>query len=183
VGFVAISMAVIMLLMFRSEVDKFYRAVDWDLIGFFMALFVVIYVMEQAQVLHWIGLALQSVMGDVTLDKATSLDATTLLVGSAAFSSVTDNIPLSAMLASILHDLNTPDSSGLWWSVIFGANLGGNITPIGSASTLVAVTIMHKHDVKMPFMGFVKLAILFALVQVVLAIAYVILIVPLIPSF
>ena len=182
-GFVAISMAVIMLLMFRSEVDKFYRAVDWDLIGFFMALFVVIYVMEQAQVLHWIGLALQGVMGDVTLAKATSLDATTLLVGSAAFSSVTDNIPLSAMLASILHDLNTPDSSGLWWSVIFGANLGGNITPIGSASTLVAVTIMHKHDVKMSFMGFVKLAILFALVQVVLAIAYVILIVPLIPSF
>ncbi len=182
-GFVAISMAVIMLLMFRSEVDKFYRAVDWDLIGFFMALFVVIYVMEQAEVLHWIGLALQSVMGDVTLANATSLDATTLLVGAAAFSSVTDNIPLSAMLASILHDLNTPDSSGLWWSVIFGANLGGNITPIGSASTLVAVTIMHKHDVKMSFMGFVKLAILFAIVQLILAIAYVIFIVPLIPSF
>jgi Na+/H+ antiporter NhaD/arsenite permease-like protein len=28
--------------------------------------------------------------------------------------------------------------------VIFGANLGGNITPIGSASTLVAVTVIHK---------------------------------------
>ena len=42
---------------------------------------------------------------------------------------------------------------------------------------------MYKHDVKMSFMGFVKLAILFALVQVVLAIAYVVLIVPLIPSF
>ena len=54
--------------MYRSEVDKFYRAIDWDLIGFFMALFVVIYVMEQASVLHWIGLALQSVISDVTAE-------------------------------------------------------------------------------------------------------------------
>ncbi len=177
-GFVAMSMAAIMLLMFRAEVDKFYRAVDWDLIGFFMALFVVIYVMEHAQVLHWIGLALQSVMGDVTQEAASAKDAAVLLLGSAAFSSVTDNIPLAAMLASILHDLGSPDSSGLWWSVIFGANLGGNLTPIGSASTLVAVTIMHKHGLKLSFAQFVKMAFLFAIVQIVLAVAYVIFVIP-----
>lgn len=44
----------------------------------------------------------------------------------------------------------------MWWSVIFGSNLGGNLTPIGYASTLVAVTIMHKHDLRISFMGFVK---------------------------
>lgn len=181
-GFVAMSMAAVMLLMFRNEVDKFYRAVDWDLIGFFMALFVVIYVMEHAHVLHWIGLALQSVMGDVTQELASAKDATTLLLGSAAFSSVTDNIPLAAMLASILNDLGSPDSSGLWWSVIFGANLGGNLTPIGSASTLVAVTIMHKHDIKLSFAQFVKMAFVFAIVQIVLAVLYVIFVIPLIPA-
>ena len=181
-GFVALSMAAVMLLMFRSEVDQFYRSVDWDLIGFFMALFVVIYVMEHAQVLHWIGNFLQSVMGDVTNPTATPKDATTLLLGSAAFSSVTDNIPLAAMLASILSSLDTPDSSGLWWSVIFGANLGGNLTPIGSASTLVAVTIMHKHGLKMSFAQFVKMAFIFAVVQIAIAVAYVIFVIPLIPG-
>ena len=180
-GFVALAMAAAMLLMFRSEVDQFYRSVDWDLIGFFMALFVVIYVMEHAQVLHWIGEFLQSVMGDVTNPTASAKDATTLLLGSAAFSSVTDNIPLAAMLASILSNLNTPDSSGLWWSVIFGANLGGNLTPIGSASTLVAVTIMHKHGIKLSFANFVKMAFIFAVVQIALAIAYVVFVIPLIP--
>ena len=181
-GFVALSMAAVMLLMYRSEVDKFYRAVDWDLIGFFMALFVVIYVMEHANVLHWIGLALQSVISNVTSEVATAGDATTLLLGSAAFSSVTDNIPLSAMLASILHDLNAPNSSGLWWSVIFGSNLGGNLTPIGSASTLVAVTIMHKHGLNMTFAKFVQMAFLFAVVQILLAILYVIFVIPLLPG-
>ena len=86
------------------------------------------------------------------------------------------------MLASILNDLGAPDSSGLWWSVIFGANLGGNLTPIGSASTLVAVTIMHKHDIKLSFAQFVKMAFLFAVVQIAIALLYVIFVVPLIPA-
>ena len=47
------------------------------------------------------------------------------------------------------------------------------MTPIGSASTLVAVTIIHKYNLPMSFAGFVKLAFLFALVQIVLAIIYV----------
>ena len=64
----------------------------------------------------------------------------------------------------------------MWWSVIFGANLGGNITPIGSASTLVAVTIIHKNKLPMSFGGFVKVAVPYAVAQIVLATAYVLLV-------
>jgi Na+/H+ antiporter NhaD/arsenite permease-like protein len=88
-------------------------------------------------------------------------------------SSVTDNIPLAAMLAKILKSLGTDSESALWWSVVFGANLGGNITPIGSASTLVAVTIMHKNGLKLSFGGFVSKAILFAGAQLAIAVVYV----------
>lgn len=182
-GFVAMSFAAIMLVRFRHEVDRFYKAVDWDLLGFFMALFVVIYVMEQAAVLESIGIGLQAVLSSLQpgadLSRGTNpVDASILLVGSAAFSSVTDNIPLAAMLASILASFQVPADSGLWWSVIFGANLGGNLTPIGSASTLVAVTVMHKHGVKMTFGRFVKLALPFAAIQILLAVIYVLVVVP-----
>ena len=57
--------------------------------------------------------------------------------------------------------------------LIFGANLGGNLTPIGSASTLVAVTIMHKQKLNLSFAGFVKVAFPYAIVQLVLATIYV----------
>ena len=77
------------------------------------------------------------------------------------------------MLAKILAGLQTPTDSPLWWAVVFGANLGGNITPIGSASTLVAVTIIHKHKIKLSFTGFVVRAIGFAIVQLLLALVYV----------
>ena len=89
---------------------------------------------------------------------------------------MTDNIPLAAMLAKILGspDLAIPENSPLWWSVVFGANLGGNLTPIGSASTLVAVTIIHKHDLRLSFAAFVKKALPFAVVQITLAAIYVV---------
>ena len=172
-GFVALAFAAIMLIRYKSEVDKFYRAIDWDLLGFFTALFVVIYVMEHARVLALIGhgldvlIALNHSVGD-------GVGTCALLVSSAAFSAVTDNIPLSAMLAKIIQEIDgiTPESP-LWWAVIFGANLGGNLTPIGSASTLVAVTIIHKNKIKLSFSGFVAKAFPFAAAQIALATLYV----------
>ena len=167
-GYVALSFAGIMLIRFKAVADRFYQALDWDLLGFFCALFLFIHVIEQAQVLQVIGLGIEQLIG-----LGPQAGTAAVLWGAAVFSSVTDNIPLAAMLANILQDLDTPSDSPLWWSVVFGANLGGNLTPIGSASTLVAVTIMHKHELKVTFGGFVKLAFVYALVQLVLATVYV----------
>ncbi len=170
-GFVAMAFAVLMLSRYKSEVDQFYKAIDWDLILFFMSLFVVINVMEHAQVLSLIGQGVEWLIGS----EESKTGTTTLLLSSALFSAVTDNIPLAAMLAKILEQIGTSGDSVLWWSVIFGANLGGNITPIGSASTLVAVTIIHKYKLQLSFAGFIKMALPFALMQIALATAYVLL--------
>jgi Na+/H+ antiporter NhaD/arsenite permease-like protein len=100
-----------------------------------------------------------------------------IVVLGAAASSVTDNIPLAAMLAKILAAnpvIGADPNSPFWWAVVFGANLGGNLTPIGSASTLVAVTIIHKYELNLSFAGFVARALPFAGVQILLAVAYVI---------
>ena len=169
-GFVAMAFAIIMLVRYKAEADTFYGAIDWDLILFFAFLFVTIYVMEQALVLDLIGKGFAPIiaLGDL-------LGSGLLLAVAAVASSVTDNIPLAAMLAKILSSpaFATQSDSLLWWSVIFGANLGGNLTPIGSASTLVAVTIMHKHHLEVPFARFVVLAAPYAAVHILLAIAYV----------
>ncbi|HIC28756.1 MAG TPA: hypothetical protein EYO85_04825, partial [Rhodospirillales bacterium] len=126
-GFVALTFAGIVLLAYKHEVDKFYKAVDWDLLAFFAGLFVVINTMEHAGVLAVMGQGIERLtgLGEV-------FGSGLLLIAAAIASAVTDNIPLAAMLARILDDLNTPASSPYWWCVILGANLGGNITPIGS---------------------------------------------------
>jgi Na+/H+ antiporter NhaD/arsenite permease-like protein len=168
-SFVAISFSIVMLIRYKSEVDQFYKAIDWDLIGFFAALFIVINVMEHAQVLGLIGEGIGKIIGETENLMGTGA----LLISSAVFSSVTDNIPLSAMLAKILTAKQVASSSPLWWAVVFGANLGGNLTPIGSASTLVAVTIIHKYNINLPFTGFVKKAMPFAMLHIAIAVVYV----------
>lgn len=167
-GFVALFFAGVVLLAYRSEVDKFYSAVDWDLLGFFASLFVVIHIMEHAQVLALIGRGISAM-----LSFPSPGDSIVLLSSAAGASSVTDNIPLAAMLAQILGNMAEAPDPQYWWCVIFGANLGGNITPIGSASTVVAMTIIHRQELKLTFGGFVKTALPFALVQIVLATVYV----------
>ena len=172
-GYVAITFGVIMLLRFKAIADKFYQAIDWDLLGFFAALFVVINVMEHALVLELMGQGLAHVIG-----LGDTLGAGLIVVLGATVSSVTDNIPLAAMLAKILTahpTIGSDPDSPFWWAVVFGANLGGNLTPIGSASTLVAVTIIHKYELNLSFVGFVKRALPFAVVQILLAVAYIVL--------
>lgn len=169
IGFVALTFALLMLLKYRHEADKFYQAIDWDLIGFFMGLFVILSVMDHALVLEDIGKGIHLMVGDTESASGT----VTLLFSSALFSSVTDNIPLTAMLSKILVSMHTSGESPLWWSVVFGANLGGNLTPIGSASTLVAMTIMNKYGVEISFGAFVVKALPFAMAQIILSALYV----------
>ena len=166
-GYVALSFAIIALIQHKATADRFYRELDWDLLAFFAALFIVINVMEHAQVLHLIGRGLEPI-----LNLGNTIGPSALLVASAVASSVTDNIPLAAMLSKILVGLDLSSDSPYWWAVIFGANLGGNITPIGSASTLVAVTIIHKSEIALSFAGFVKRAVPYAAVQLAIAVVY-----------
>jgi Na+/H+ antiporter NhaD/arsenite permease-like protein len=126
--------------------------------------------MEHAGVLALIGEGIGALVG-----MGPRVGAGLLLVSAALTSSVTDNIPLAAVLANILSGAQTDPQSPLWWCVIFGANLGGNLTPIGSASTVVAVTLMHKSELKVSFFGFVRQAAPFALAQIALSALYVLL--------
>ena len=170
-AYVALFFAGVMLIKFKSSASQFYKAVDWDLLGFFIALFAFINVLEHALVLKEIGKALAVIIG-----LGDKVGGGLLLVSASAFSSVTDNIPLAAMLAKMLQtNPSITGESSQWWSVIFGANLGGNLTPIGSASTLVAVTMMHKNKLPMSFSGFVVKALPFAVMQIILATIYLLL--------
>jgi len=173
-GFVALAFAGVMLVRYKAVADRFYKAIDWDLLFFFVCLFAVINVMEHAQVLTLIGEWIKPMLG-----LGEKSGPASLLLASAVASSVTDNIPLAAMLAKILGgipDIATNPDSPYWWAVIFGSNLGGNITPIGSASTLVSVTIIHKYGLKLSFAGFVKVALPYALIQLALGVGYLMLV-------
>jgi len=164
--FVAFTGATIMLLLRPKLVTEALRKVEWSLVFFFVGLFVLIGICghERVGVLRYMG------DGVSWLTEATGPAASSILVWvTGVLSGLTDNVPLAAMLAKMLPANTAPD---IWWSAIIGGNLGGNITPIGSAAVVVGVTLMKREGIKLTFVGFMKTAAPFAFVQLLIASVY-----------
>ena len=64
----------------------------------------------------------------------------------------------------------------LWWSLVLGSNLGGNGTPIGSISCVIALHALKKEaKISVGWGEFIKLGSMIMIVQVVGAVAYLLL--------
>ncbi len=164
---VAFAAATLMLVIYPTDVEAVLDRVEWSLVFFFVGLFALLGVMEHAGVLTMIGDALKGPLGS-----GKYVGGLVLMWAASFFSGVTDNIPLAAVLAKVLSGFSFEYQSVLWWALIFGAGLGGNLTPIGSASTVVAMTIMKREGHSMSFMDYVKIGAPIVVVQLVIATGY-----------
>jgi Na+/H+ antiporter NhaD/arsenite permease-like protein len=166
--FVAFAGATVMLLLRPKLVDEALRKVEWSLVVFFVGLFIVIGICghEDVGVLRVLGKGVSWL-----IDNTGPFASAILVWVTGILSGLTDNVPLAAMLAQMFDPATT--SPDVWWAAIIGGNLGGNITPIGSAAVVVGVTLMKREGIKITFTGFIKIAAPFAIAQLVLASAYV----------
>ena len=177
---VALIGATVMLVIYPTDVEGVLNEVEWTLVLFFVGLFTLLGVMEHTGVLTMIGDTLKSPLSSGPVQGPVAM-----LWSSAFFSGLTDNIPLAAVLAKVMNGFQENFQNGVvgyewfgeyghlsWWALIFGAGLGGNLTPIGSASTVVAISILKREGHKITFMQYVKIGAVVVLVQLVLASAY-----------
>jgi Na+/H+ antiporter NhaD/arsenite permease-like protein len=87
---------------------------------------------------------------------------------------VVDNIPLSTSLAPIVKDLVLDESwSMLWWGLVIGANLGGNMTPIGSPSNIITIGVSEQEGYPISFKMFMKIGLGLTLLYFVISTAYI----------
>ncbi len=167
--FVAFLGATVMLLLRPKAVEEALRKVEWSLVFFFVGLFVLIGVCEKAGVLAIMG------KGITALIDGTGIYASAILVWvTGILSGLTDNVPLAAMLGKMLDPAVIKED--VFWAAIIGGNLGGNITPIGSAAVVVGVTLMKREGIKITFVGFMKTAAPFAITQLIIGSIYLLII-------
>ena len=73
---------------------------------------------------------------------------------SAAGSSILDNVVLVAAFIPIVQSFKELGFvlQPLWWALLFGGCLGGNITMVGSTANIVALGILEKEkNIRMTF--------------------------------
>ena len=140
-AFVAMLAASIALFWVQPVIRDVLHHVEWDILIFFGALFVMVGGMEAAGVLTIISnvIAKGAFLPPV-------LQGVILLWLVAGLSAVVDNIPITIALIPVIHGLeaNGMSVTHLWWALAFGAGFGGNGTIIGSTANIVVASLSER---------------------------------------
>lgn len=95
---------------------------------------------------------------------------TVIVWASVAFSAFIDNIPYTAtmlpIVTTISHTLNI-DATVLYFGLLVGATLGGNITPIGASANITGIGILRKEGYQVSTKYFMKISVPFTLACVI----------------
>jgi len=171
--FVAMVGATAALLFAGKGVEDAIHKVNWTVILFFMGLFVIIGCVKETGALAWVA-------GQVVAFSDNRMELLIPLMGvfSAVASSIVDNIPVAATLIPVVNDVSgdAVPAEPLWWTLIICCNLGGNGTPIGSISCVIAIYALKREANEHVGWGkFLKIGGSLMLIQVAGAIAYVLL--------
>ncbi len=96
---------------------------------------------------------------------------TVIVFGSVAISAFIDNIPYVATMLPVLGSLSAVMSANpllLYFGLLIGATLGGNLTPIGASANIAGVGMLRKEGYEVPFGDFMKIGVPFTLTAVVM---------------
>lgn len=172
--FIAMVGATAALLFAGKGVEDAIGKVNWTVILFFMGLFIIIGCVKQTGALAWVAQQVVALSGNKLM-----LLVPLLGTFAAVASSIVDNIPVAATLIPIVQDIAGDGSVSiepLWWTLIICCNLGGNGTPIGSISCVIAIYALKKEaGIHVGWGTFLKIGGLIMLVQVAGAIGYILL--------
>ena len=94
---------------------------------------------------------------------------TVIVWGSVLISAVIDNIPYVATMLPVLSGIAAKTGINpclLYFGLLTGATLGGNITPIGASANITSVGILRKEGYEVSFGQFARIGIPFTFVAV-----------------
>jgi Na+/H+ antiporter NhaD/arsenite permease-like protein len=138
---VALGASAVALAWIRPSVQETFKRIQWDVLIFFAALFVMIGGLEASGALKLVasGIIQARELPPVMLGLI-------ILWVVALLSAVVDNIPITIALIPIIQDLGLSGipTAPLWWALVFGAGLGGNGTIIGSTANVVVASLSEK---------------------------------------
>jgi Na+/H+ antiporter NhaD/arsenite permease-like protein len=170
---IALSGAVLLMLVSRAAPEEVLTEVEWPTIFFFVGLFVLVGGLKATGV---IGELAQWSLGVTKGD----LQQTSVLVlwVSAIASAFIDNIPFVATMIPMLQEmgqLSGMNMEPLWWSLALGACLGGNGTLIGASANVIVAGIAEKNGVRLYFIQYLKIAFPLMIISIIFCHMYVIL--------
>ncbi|MHC4145303.1 MAG: ArsB/NhaD family transporter [Planctomycetota bacterium] len=153
-----------LLMVWRRNRAKYYIGVevDWWELLFFMMLF------AKAGALEHTGVASRVAKDFATTFHGSPTVLLPVMLGiSAIGSAFVDNVVFVAAFVPVVTELG---ATPLWWALLFGACLGGNVTVIGSAANIIAAGVLERrHRQSIDFVQWLKVGIVVGMVTCIIA--------------
>ena len=140
-GLVALIGGCLGLLWVRPKLEQILNHVHWDVLLFFIALFIIVGGLEAGGVLQLAGRGIASLS-----QQGMVLAVLVVLWAGALASGVISNVPFTIAMLPILKGLASQriPVAPLWWALALGVGFGGNLTPIGAAANVLVTSISDR---------------------------------------
>jgi Na+/H+ antiporter NhaD/arsenite permease-like protein len=158
---VALIGAAILLFWSRQSPEEIFEKIEWPALFFFGGLFIIVGALVETGII--------SSIASIMIENVGSTGEAMFIVAwfAAIASAIVDNIPLTAAMIPLIHDLGaTMDVYPLWWALALGACLGGNGTAIGASANVVVIGIAEREGIGITFIDFLKVGMLVLFVTV-----------------
>jgi Na+/H+ antiporter NhaD/arsenite permease-like protein len=170
-GLIAMGGATAMLILSGEDPESIFSEIDWGTVFFLTSFYIVVGGLELSGVIA--GMA----TGIIQLSKLNYAITPILGVWSCALpSAIVDNIPMTLTLIPTMKHVSQITGfplAVLGWAIVFGANLGGNFTPIGSAANIIALGILKKEGKNIGWSSWFRKFGPLAILQLLISTAYV----------
>ncbi|WP_343573391.1 ArsB/NhaD family transporter [Mycobacterium sp.] len=169
-----VAMAGAGLLIVITGIDReFYLgSVEWETLLFFAGLFVMVGALVRTGVIKELAQVASNFAGGDTWTATVLILAISFTIGS-----VINNVPYAAamtpVVAQFADSIPGHASSGvLWWALLLGTVMGGNLTPVGASANIVAVGIAERAGHPVSFWDFTKRGAAVTAMSFVLSLGY-----------
>lgn len=149
----------------KDGIKQSVKEIDFSTVFFLIFLFIIISAVERVGLIKDISELFKKLGSENVF-----LLYTVIVFGSVVFSAFIDNIPYVATMLPVIKTLtlSLPAVSPylLYFGLLCGATLGGNLTPVGASANVVGIGILNKAGYKVKNSDFFKIGIPFTLVAV-----------------
>ena len=151
------------------------KEIDFYTLGLLAGLFVVIGAVEKAGLIELIGMKL-ALLGNGGTKGSIFLVYSVIVWASVLLSAFIDNIPYTATMLPVVAVLaaNLTKNTGiavnpnlLYFGLLAGATLGGNLTPVGASANITSLGILRKEGHEVSTGNFMKYSVPFTLAAVI----------------
>lgn len=148
----------------KSKVCKPVLEMDFDTLVLLFGLFIVIGGITEAGVIDAVAGLFVKISGDSVF-----LAYTLIVWASVGFSAFIDNIPYVATMLPVVQGMAAMmgvEPYVLYFGLLTGATLGGNLTPVGASANITAIGILRREGYEVKNRDFLRIGVPFTLVAV-----------------